>query len=166
MKIVIFFEMLGHYILDGFKIAIIVSAMLIGFISIISMLNGIFDSILGVTFQEVLGYVFYPIAFLLGISPDHCASAGEIMATKLVTNEFVAMGLFDKSHVAFSEHEVSVISVFLVSFANLSSIGIIMGSIKAISEKQSKIVAKYGIKILLSATMCSIISANITGLLI
>jgi nucleoside transport protein len=62
-----FFEMLGEYILAGFKVAIIVAAMLIGFIALISGLNALFAAVLGISFQGILGYIFYPIAWVMGV---------------------------------------------------------------------------------------------------
>ncbi|MGO1238013.1 MAG: NupC/NupG family nucleoside CNT transporter, partial [Hafnia alvei] len=84
-----FFEMLGEYILAGFKVAIIVSAMLIGFIALIAALNGLtewiftFFHIEGMTFQRLLGYVFYPFAWVMGVPSHEALNVGSIMATKL-----------------------------------------------------------------------------------
>lgn len=86
-----FFEMLGEYILAGFKIAMIIAAMLIGFIAIISAINALFSTLFHISFQGVLGYLFYPLALLIGIPAQDALHAGSIMATKLVANEFVAM---------------------------------------------------------------------------
>lgn len=86
-----FFEMLGEYILAGFKVAVIVAAMLIGFIALISAVNTLFDTIFGISFQGVLGYVFYPFAWVMGVPASEALQVGSIMATKLVSNEFVAM---------------------------------------------------------------------------
>jgi nucleoside transport protein len=86
-----FFEMLGEYILAGFKVAIIVAAMLIGFIALISGLNALFAAVLGISFQGILGYIFYPIAWVMGVPSSEALQVGSIMATKLVSNEFVAM---------------------------------------------------------------------------
>ena len=86
-----FFEMLGEYIMDGFKVAIVVAAMLLGFVALMAGVNSVFDMIFGVTFQEIIGYVFAPVAILMGIPVSESVTAGGIMATKLVTNEFVAM---------------------------------------------------------------------------
>ncbi|MBF3321064.1 NupC/NupG family nucleoside CNT transporter, partial [Leptospira borgpetersenii serovar Hardjo-bovis] len=86
-----FFEMLGEYILAGFKVAMIILAMLIGFIAIISAVNALFLTLFGQSFQQLLGYVFYPLAWLIGIPAQDALTAGGIMATKLVANEFVAM---------------------------------------------------------------------------
>ncbi|WWO97331.1 MAG: nucleoside transporter C-terminal domain-containing protein [Candidatus Dasytiphilus stammeri] len=159
-----FFEMLAEYILTGFKIASIVTAMLIGFISLISALNMIFVSIFGISFQYILGYIFLPFAWLIGIPNHEAVKAGSIMATKLVSNEFIAMHALAKIGDQMSTRSVGILSVFLVSFANFSSIGIVSGSVKALNKQQGDIVARFGLKLLYSSTLVSILSASVTGL--
>lgn len=161
-----FFQMLGEYIMDGFKVAIIVGAMLIGFVALMDFINIIFEMIIGISFQEILGYIFAPIAFLMGIPWEDAISAGGIMATKLVTNEFVAMISLGEIAKSMSEHTLGIISVFLVSFANFSSIGIITGAVKGLNEKQGNVVARFGLKLLYGATLVSILTAIIVGLVI
>lgn len=158
-----FFEMLGEYIMDGFKVAITVAAMLLGFVALIAMINGIFDIIFGITFQELLGFLFAPFAFVMGVPWNEAVDAGSIMATKLVSNEFVAM-LNLANFTDMSERTVGIVSVFLVSFANFSSIGIISGAVKGLNEKQGNVVARFGLKLLYGATLVSVLSATITGL--
>jgi nucleoside transport protein len=158
-----FFEMLGEYILDGFKVAIIVGAMLIGFVALMAAINSVFDLILGISFQDILGYIFSPVAFIMGIPWSEAIKAGGIMATKLVTNEFVAMIDLTKIQSSFSPRSIGIISVFLVSFANFSSIGIIAGAVKGLSEKQGNTVARFGLKLLYGATLVSILSAIIVS---
>ncbi|WP_077306669.1 NupC/NupG family nucleoside CNT transporter [Terribacillus halophilus] len=160
-----FFEMLGEYIMDGFKVAVVVAAMLIGFVALIAMINGIFDAIFGINFQELLGYVFAPFAFLMGIPWSQAIDAGSIMATKMVSNEFVAMQTLDSGIYVLSDRVTAIVSVFLVSFANFSSIGIIAGAVKGLNEKQGNTVAKFGLKLLYGATLVSFLSATIVGLL-
>lgn len=161
-----FFEMLGEYILDGFKVAIIVGAMLIGFVALMSAIDNVFEMIFGLSFQHLLGYVFAPFAFIMGIPASEVVSAGGIMATKLVTNEFVAM--MDLSQMAshFSVRTLGIISVFLVSFANFSSIGIIAGAVKGLSEKQGNVVARFGLRLLYGATLVSMLSAIIVSIIL
>ncbi|WP_369310704.1 NupC/NupG family nucleoside CNT transporter [Providencia rettgeri] len=161
-----FFEMLGEYILAGFKVAIIVSAMLIGFIALIAMINGIFSAIFGIDFQTMLGYVFYPFAWILGIPADEALQVGGIMAVKMVTNEFVAMDGLQAIAGGLSERSVGILSVFLVSFANFSSIGIIAGAIKGLDEKQGNTVARFGLKLLYGSTLVSFLSAAVVGLVL
>lgn len=166
-----FFEMLGEYILDGFKVAVIVGAMLIGYIALITFLNGIVGGIihfvsggsLDWNFQTLIGFVFAPLAFLTGIPWHDAVEAGSIMATKLLSNEFVAMTELGKAN-GLSERALGVVSVFLVSFANFSSIGIISGAIKSLNDEKGDVVARFGLKLLFGATLVSFISATIAGL--
>lgn len=161
-----FFEMLGEYILTGFKVAVIVAAMLIGFIALIAMINKGFDMAFGVSFQNVLGYVFYPVAWLMGVPAAEALQAGSIMATKLVTNEFVAMLALKDQMADLSEVTIGTISVFLVSFANFSSIGIIAGAVKGVNEEKGNMVARFGLRLLYGSTLVSILSAMIANLVI
>ncbi|PFN98524.1 nucleoside transport protein [Neobacillus bataviensis] len=161
-----FFEMLGEYIIDGFKVAVIVGAMLIGFVALMAAINNIFDLIFHITFQEILGYIFSPIAFIMGIPFSEAVQAGGIMAEKLVTNEFVAMMDLAKIGDSFSPRTLGIISVFLVSFANFSSIGIIAGAVKSLNEKKGNVVAKFGLKLLYGATLVSVLSAVVVSIVL
>jgi nucleoside transport protein len=161
-----FFEMLGEYILDGFKVAVIVGAMLIGFIALMAAINHVFQLLFSITFQQILGYLFAPIAFIMGIPLSEAVSAGGIMATKLVTNEFVAMLDLSGGTHHFSERTLGILSVFLVSFANFSSIGIITGAVKSLNEKQGNVVARFGLKLLYGATLVSILSGAIVSIIL
>lgn len=161
-----FFEMLGEYILAGFKVAVIVAAMLIGFIALISALNALFSTVLGISFQGILGYIFYPIAWVMGVPAGEALQVGSIMATKLVSNEFVAMMDLQKIVGTLSPRAEGILSVFLVSFANFSSIGIIAGAIKGLNEEQGNVVSRFGLKLLYGSTLVSILSASIAALVI
>lgn len=160
-----FFEMLGEYIMDGFKVAIVVGVMLVGFVGIIALINGVFSGIFGISFQGILGYVFAPIAFLIGVPWHEAVDAGSIMATKLVANEFVAMLDFVKIQDGLSGRTTAIVSVFLISFANFGSIGTIVGAVKGLNEKQGNIVARFGLKLLFGATLVSVLSALIIGII-
>ncbi len=158
-----FFEMIGEYILDGFKVAVIVGAMLIGFIALMAGINHVFELVFTISFQTLLGYLFSPIALIMGIPLSEAVSAGGIMATKLVTNEFVAMMDLSGGNHQFSERTLGILSVFLVSFANFSSIGIITGAVKSLNEEQGNVVAGFGLKLLYGATLVSILSGIIVS---
>ncbi|MBU3215049.1 NupC/NupG family nucleoside CNT transporter [Clostridium estertheticum] len=159
-----FFEMLGEYIMDGFKVAIIVGAMLIGFVAIIAMINMAFKGVFGISFQNILGYVFSPFAVLMGVPFKEAVPAASIMATKLVSNEFVAMTSLASIHL--TARTTAIVSVFLVSFANFSSIGIIAGAVKGLNEKQGNVVARFGLKLLFGATLVSVLTATVVGLIV
>ncbi len=160
-----FFQVLGDYIIDGGKIVLIVGAMLIGFIALIGLLNNIFLLIPGssLSFQDILGYIFMPIAFLIGIPWDEAQTAGSLMATKLITNEFVAILEFIPLAETLSEKTQAMLSVFLISFANFASIGIIAGSVKGLHGESGDKVAKFGLKLVYGATLVSLLSSVIIG---
>lgn len=166
-----FFEMLGEYILAGFKVAIIVAAMLIGFIALIAALNALFATVTGwfgysISFQGILGYIFYPVAWVMGVPSSEVLQVGSIMATKLVSNEFVAMMDLQKIASTLSPRGEGIISVFLVSFANFSSIGIIAGAIKGLNEEQGNVVSRFGLKLVYGSTLVSVLSASIAALVL
>ncbi|EAB6499585.1 nucleoside permease NupC [Salmonella enterica subsp. enterica serovar Dublin] len=166
-----FFEMLGEYILAGFKVAIIVAAMLIGFIALIAALNALFATVTGwfgysISFQGILGYIFYPVAWVMGVPSSEALQVGSIMATKLVSNEFVAMMDLQKIAATLSPRAEGIISVFLVSFTNFSSIGIIAGAIKGLNEEQGNVVSRFGLKLVYGSTLVSVLSASIAALVL
>ncbi|CAM4299668.1 NupC/NupG family nucleoside CNT transporter [Lacicoccus alkaliphilus] len=160
-----FFQVLGDYIIDGGKIVLIVGAMLIGFIALINLLNELFLLIPGssLTFQDILGYIFMPIAFLIGIPWNEAQIAGSLMATKLITNEFVAIIEFQPIAEEVSRKTQAMLSVFMISFANFGSIGIIAGSVKGLHNESGDKVARFGLKLVYGATLVSLLTATIVG---
>ncbi|OSC54573.1 hypothetical protein B4U20_08500, partial [Klebsiella pneumoniae] len=93
-------------------------------------------------------------------------NAGSIMATKLVANEFVAMIELQKIAASMTPRGLGILSVFLVSFANFASIGIIAGAIKGLNEPQGNIVSRFGLRLVYSATLVSLLSASFAGLVL
>lgn len=158
-----FFQMLGNYIISGFNLAIIVAAMVIGFISVISFLNNGLTAIIGISFTEIFGYLFAPVAYLIGVPSEDIIKVGSIMATKLLTNEFVAMGEVTKIVSELSTKSVAMISVYLVSFANFGTLGIISGAVKSIDEAKSVEIAKFSLKLILGGTLAGMLTAAIVG---
>jgi nucleoside transport protein len=110
-KRVPFFQMVGDSVMDGFKLVVTVAAMLLGFIALMELINVIFLGVFQVSFQTIMGYIFAPIAFLMGIPWGEAVQAGGIMATKLVTNEFVAMLNFGEISTNLSDKTVAIVSV-------------------------------------------------------
>lgn len=161
-----FFQMIGDSSMSGFKLAITVAAMLIGFLSVLELVNQLFSAIFTVSFQTILGYIFSPIAFLIGVPWSEAITSGSIMATKLVTNEFVAMTDFNSMSVELSEKATTIVSVYLVSFANFGTVGIITGSIKSLNNEQGNRVATFALKLLFGSTLASLLSATIVGLFV
>ena len=158
------FEAIGNGALIGGKTALIVGAMLITYIGLLAMINFVLEKLTGMTFQEIIGYVFAPIAYMMGIPASEIVRSGSVMGTKIAANEFVAMLDFMKIMPDMSHKTVGIVSAFLVSFANFSSVGIVLGTVQAINGEQASRLAKVGLKVLLVATMGSILTGTIVGL--
>ena len=158
------FEAIGSGTLMGGKIALIVGAMLITYVGLLALVNGVLNGLIGVDLQTILGYILYPVAFLMGIPSSELLTAGGVMGTKIVANEFVAMLDFMPLIPTLTEKTVGIVTAFLISFANFSSVGIIIGAVQAINGEKAKEVAAFGLKMLLVATMGSILTATVVGL--
>ncbi|MGG2016992.1 NupC/NupG family nucleoside CNT transporter [Bacillus sp. S10(2024)] len=157
--------------LDGLKVAGIVAALMIAFIGVMEVVNFVISSASGaigykITLQQIFGYILSPFAFLMGIPAHDVISAGGIMGTKIALNEFVAILDLKKIMTTLSPQTVGIVTVFLISFASISQIGAIVGTIRALSEKQGRIVSRFGWKLLCASTLASILSATIAGLFI
>jgi nucleoside transport protein len=161
-----FFDVIGSYMLIGLKIVLNISAIVIGFIALISMLNDISTYLVGISFQNLISYIFMPFILLWHITSSDSLIVSKIISTKIFSNEIVAM-LYMKQHLSHMSHRaVAMTSVFLISFANIGSIGIIFGTLKSMSDKSSILFAKYSIRILFSATLASYLSASIVGVFV
>ena len=114
----------------------------------------------------IIGYIFYPVAWVMGVPASEALQVGSIMATKLVSNEFVAMMDLQKIASTLSPRAEGIISIFLVSFANFSSIGIIAGAIKGLNEEQGNVVSRFGLKLVYGSTLVSVLSASIAALVL
>ncbi|PLT32077.1 NupC/NupG family nucleoside CNT transporter [Bacillus sp. V5-8f] len=166
-----FFEAMSEGAIDGLKIAGIVAGMLIAFIATMELVNFIIANITGAfgyktSLQEIFGFILYPLVFLSGVPANEAIQAGGIMGTKIVLNEFVAMLSFKPMIPDLTEKTVAIVSTFLISFANFSSIGIIAGSVKAIDPERGRWVSGFGFKLLFGATIASFLSATIVGIFI
>ncbi|WP_027963801.1 NupC/NupG family nucleoside CNT transporter [Halalkalibacillus halophilus] len=159
------FEAMANGAMDGGKIALIVATMLIAFLAALEMVNFAVGAIFpGGSLELFLGYLFVPLTFLMGIAPGELVEAGSLMGLKVVTNEFVAMLQFLEVMDEMSDKTVGIVSVFLTSFANFGSIGIIAGTVAGIDSVKGKMVSRFGMKLLVGATLASILSATIAGL--
>jgi nucleoside transport protein len=158
------FEAIGNWTILGGKTALIVGAMLITYVALIALVNWIFTALFGISFTVIIGYIFAPVAFMMGIPANEIVRAGSVMGTKVVANEFVAMLDFMNMIPDLSPKTVGIVSAFLISFANFSSIGIVLGTVQAISQEKASELAKIGVKILLVATMASVLTGAIVGL--
>jgi concentrative nucleoside transporter, CNT family len=163
---------------DGLQIALNVGAMLLAFVSLIALLNGLIGGIGGwfgqgdLTLQVILGYVLAPIAFIIGIPVDEIVTAGSFIGQKFVVNEFVAYVDFAKylpgNEFAgqLSERSIGIISFALCGFANLSSMAILLGGLGSIAPKRRTVIAQLGFKAVIAGTLANLMTATIAGLLI
>ncbi|MCI2255280.1 NupC/NupG family nucleoside CNT transporter [Domibacillus sp. PGB-M46] len=158
------FEAIGNGAVDGIKVAGIVAAMLIAYVSLLAMINYGIEGVTGMKLETILGYVLSPVAIVMGVPIAESVQAGAVMATKILANEFVAMLGFAPLLDTLTAKTVGIVSVFLISFANFASIGIIQGTVQSFSQEQGARVAGFGLKMLLVATMASVLSATIVGL--
>lgn len=150
-----------NYSTAGFKAVIGITVALLFFLSLVSMVNNIlaFTGI-GLTLQKMIGFVFYPIAYVMGAPLNEVGMVAEILASKLVFNESVAFAL--PSFTMLSEATRNAVTVALCAFSGFGSIGILLGGMSAIAPNQVKTVAKLGIKALITATF----SSAMTGMLV
>ena len=127
-----FISVISDYISNGWGLAVAVAATLVGFVAIITFLNNGLDALVGVTFTEVVGYIFSPVAFAIGVPSVDIVEVGSIMAQKLFTNEFVALAEVGNLTGIISEKSLAMISVYCMSFANLGTLGIVTGDRKSV----------------------------------
>ncbi|MDR5617256.1 NupC/NupG family nucleoside CNT transporter [Arsenophonus sp.] len=165
---------------SGMQLALNVGAMLLAFVALIALLNGILSviggwiHIPGLSLELILGWIFAPIAYLIGIPWHEATIAGSFIGQKLVVNEFVAYMNFgeylkpDSEVIAagkqvLSEHTKAIISFALCGFANLASVAILLGGLGGIAPNRRKDVARLGLKAVLAGSLSNLMSATIAG---
>lgn len=155
---------------DGLKLALNVGAMLLAFIALIATINGILGGVGGwfgndnFSLDYVLGYLFAPIAFVIGIPWSEAVAAGNLIGQKLVLNEFVAYSTFSAQLDMFSEKSVAVIAFALCGFANLSSLAILLGGLGNLAPSRRSDIAKLGFRAIIAGTLSNLLSAAIAGM--
>ena len=170
-------EALANGARDGMHLAMNVGAMLIAFVSVIALINWILSSFGGVigepdlTLQVILGWIFKPLAYLIGISWEESAIAGQMIGLKLAVNEFVGYLEFAKylqpdSAVVLSDKTKAIITFALCGFANFSSIAILIGGLGGMAPNRRGDVARLGLKAVLAGSLSNLMSATIAGLFI
>ncbi|MBE5203250.1 NupC/NupG family nucleoside CNT transporter [Pectobacterium quasiaquaticum] len=165
---------------SGMQLALNVGAMLLAFVALIALLNGILGGIGGwfdypqLSLQLILGWVFSPVAFLIGVPWHEATVAGSFIGQKLIVNEFVAYMNFSEYLKAddvvaaaglqvLSEHTKAVISFALCGFANLSSIAILIGGLGSMAPTRRQDIARLGLKAVAAGTLSNLMSACIAG---
>ncbi|MGE4800856.1 NupC/NupG family nucleoside CNT transporter [Yersinia hibernica] len=165
---------------SGLQLALNVGAMLLAFIALIALLNGILGGIGGwfdypqLSMELILGWVFSPIAYLIGIPWSEAMVAGSFIGQKIIVNEFVAFMNFGQYLQAeelvkaaglqvLSEHSKAIISFALCGFANLSSVAILLGGLGSMAPNRRHDIARLGLKAVAAGTLSNLMSATIAG---
>ncbi len=159
---------------DGLHLALNIGAMLIAFLALIAMVNGLFRFLHGLPYmgwfpdsmQQIFGVIFAPVAWLLGVAWNDCASIGSLLGTRLVMNEFIAFGDLGKMQDQLDPRSFAIATYALCGFANLSSIAIQIGGIGALAPSRKPDLARLGLKAVAAGTMANFMSACIAGMLL
>jgi CNT family concentrative nucleoside transporter len=157
---------------DGLHLVLNIAAMLIAFLALIAMVNGGFGKVhewltwFPQSMQQVLGWIFAPVAWLLGVPWHDCASIGQLLGERLVTNELIAFIDLGKIRAQLDPHSFTIATYALCGFANFSSIAIQLGGIGALAPSRKHDLARMGMRAVLAGTMANFMSACIAGMLI
>jgi len=160
-------EALSRGATNGMKLAANVAAMLVAFVAIIAMVNAILG-LLDLSLQQILGWIFSPLAWVMGVPWDEAGIIGALMGEKLVLTELIAFG--DLSELmttnSISDRSAIIASYALCGFANFASVGIQLGGIGGIAPERRKDLAKLGLKAMFGGALASWLTATIAGILI
>jgi concentrative nucleoside transporter, CNT family len=156
--------------IDGLHLALNVAAMLITFLALLALLNAIMGWVhlhinwFPWSLQQVFGWIFAPIAWLIGIPWHDAAAVGNLLGTRMVLNEFVAFAQLGTMKGSLDPRTFTIATFALCGFANFSSIGIQIGGIGALAPEQRQQLAKFGLRAMLAGTMANLMSASIVGI--
>ena len=156
---------------DGLHMALNIGAMLIAFLALVALLDGIFGGIhrhlawFPTSMESVLGLLFAPIAWLIGIPWHDCPIIGNLLGTRMILNELVAFSMLGPQKAVLDPRSFTIATFALCGFANLSSIGIQIGGIGALAPNRKGDLARLGIRAMLAGTMANLMSASIAGML-
>ncbi|MCI2253290.1 NupC/NupG family nucleoside CNT transporter [Domibacillus sp. PGB-M46] len=156
----------------GLQLALNIGAMLLAFIAIIALINGLLGlvgswfGLNGLSLEMILGYLFAPIAFAIGVPWQEAVTAGSFIGQKLVLNEFVAYSNFGPQIDDLTPKTVAIISFALCGFANISSLAILIGGLGNLAPSRRPDIARLGLRAVIAGALASLLSAAIAGMLI
>ena len=157
---------------DGLRLAVNIGAMLVAFVALIALFNGLVGGLFslvgieGVTLQLILGKVFQPLMFLLSIPWEEAEAAGALFGEKIILNEFVAFSHLNDYLAGMTPRTIAVTTFALCGFANLSSIAILLGGLGVLVPEKREVIGRFGIKAVLAASLSNLMSAALAGLLL
>lgn len=149
--------------LDGMNMAMAIGASLIAIISIVALINGILG-IFNISLETILSYVFAPMGYLMGLEGKEVLTAGELLGSKLILNEFVAFGKLGPMLASMTERTGLMLAVSLAGFANVSSIGICISGISVLCPEKRPVLAKLAMRAMFAGFCVSVLSALIVGI--
>jgi CNT family concentrative nucleoside transporter len=159
--------------IDGLHLALNIAAMLISFLALIALVNGIFGGIHNHLFrwfpsslERIFGVIFAPIAWVIGIPWKDCGLVGNLLGTRMVINELVAYSMLGAQQAVLDPRSFAIATFALCGFANFSSIGIQIGGISALAPNKRGELAKLGFRAMIAGTMANLMSASIVGILL
>ncbi|WP_299445158.1 NupC/NupG family nucleoside CNT transporter [uncultured Phycicoccus sp.] len=157
---------------QGLKLAANIGAMLLAFISLIALVNLLLGTAGGwfgaedLTFEKILGWVFAPVMFVVGVPWGEAVAAGSFVGQKTIVNEFVAFSAFGPVAEDFSDKTRAIVTFALTGFANLGSLAILLGGLGGLAPERRPEIARFGIRAIAAATLANLMSAAIAGILI
>ncbi|MEL6369058.1 MAG: nucleoside transporter C-terminal domain-containing protein, partial [Pseudomonadota bacterium] len=157
---------------EGVRLAVMIGAMLLSFVALIALFNGVVGGIFGlagiegVTLERILGYIFAPLMWLLSVPWSEAQVAGALFGEKLILNEFVAFLHFGDLVGALSPRTQAVVTFSLCGFANLSSIAILLGGLGVLVPAQRELIGEFGLKAVLAGSLSNLMSAALASLLL
>ena len=162
---------------DGLYLALNVAAMLISFLALIALLDGVlggthnFLALHGFPWfpsklESILGVIFAPVAWLIGVPWHDCLAIGNLLGTRMVLNELVAFTMLSAQKAALDPRSFTIATFALCGFANLGSIGIVIGGLSSLAPNRRSDLAQLGFKAMIAGTLANLMSASIVGILL
>ena len=157
---------------DGLRLAVNIGAMLIAFVALIALFNGVVGGLFslvgidGITLQLILGKIFQPLMYVLSVPWHEAEAAGALFGEKLILNEFVAFSNMDEYLAGMSERTRAIVTFSLCGFANLSSIAILLGGLGVLVPEKKDLIARFGLKAVAAGSLSNLMSAALAGLLL
>ncbi|EOB3675998.1 NupC/NupG family nucleoside CNT transporter [Vibrio vulnificus] len=164
-------EAMADGAMSGLRIAVAVGATLLAFVSVIALLNGLLGWVgswfgISLSFELILGYLFAPVAWLLGIPWHEAITAGSLIGNKIVVNEFVAFIQLMQVKQDLSAHSQAVVTFALCGFANISTMAMLIGGLGSLVPEKRSFISKYGFRAITAGVLANLMSASIAGVIL
>ncbi|HDZ3715597.1 TPA: NupC/NupG family nucleoside CNT transporter [Vibrio vulnificus] len=164
-------EAMADGAMSGLRIAVAVGATLLAFVSVIALLNGLLGWVgswfgISLSFELILGYLFAPVAWLLGVPWHEAITAGSLIGNKIVVNEFVAFIQLMQVKQDLSAHSQAIVTFALCGFANISTMAMLIGGLGSLVPEKRSFISKYGFRAITAGVLANLMSASIAGVIL